>query len=150
MKRNAIGFAIALACVGCGKNPPDPSSMTMGHKLAELVFDRNVESSAPEVVETERVLAAASKVMIEPSDKLAEQAWYFTKELRKDGIRESGIDALEVCTRVAEKLGEQIDFASCGPHYVVSRHSGMSHTDTVLGLVGLARAAKVLKSKELQ
>ncbi|WP_239010650.1 hypothetical protein [Burkholderia pseudomallei] len=148
MKKHTVGLTIALVCVACGKPPPDPSTMTMGHKLAELVFDRNLEAAAREVTETERLLAAAAQVMTEPPDKLAEEAWYFTKELRKDSIRESGIDALEVCTRVAERINKTIDFSSCGPLYVVVRHSGMSHTDAVLGVVGLAQAANALVDTE--
>ncbi|MBN3823857.1 hypothetical protein G3O00_09540 [Burkholderia sp. Ac-20384] len=122
--------------------------MTTGHKLAELVFDKSLLASDPDVANVERVLHDASSRMIEPENHLADAAWVFTKELRKDGIRESGVDAMEACSRVADRLEEKVEFASCGAHYVVTRHSGMSHTDAVLGLVGLARVAKAISSEK--
>ncbi|KWF94014.1 hypothetical protein WL93_09620 [Burkholderia diffusa] len=122
--------------------------MTTGHKLAELIFDKNLAPSDPDVANVERVLRDASSRMIEPEIRLADEAWVFTKELRKDGIRESGVDAMEACSRVADRLEEKVEFASCGTHYVVTRHSGMSHTDAVLGLVGLARIAKAMSSEK--
>lgn len=141
-------LAAAVSCVACGPKSPDPSTMTIGHKLAELVFDKSLSATDPDVVNVERVLRDASSRMVEPENRLADEAWVFTKELRKDGIRESGVDAMEACSRVADRLEERVEFASCGTHYVVTRHSGMSHTDAVLGLVGLARVAKAMASEK--